>query len=119
MSDDEELDFMIQRFDNEHVDKIGITLGDQIKIFNWLKELALYRKLAGSLQEAAQINQNIGVICVNDSNDFRKAVSEAVSYMYTAHREVCTFPEMEIVNKVTGEKITALPTLCYQDITEY
>lgn len=119
MKDDKELEFMINRLDNTQVDKINFTEQDQMKIFNWLKELTLYRKLAGSLQEAGQIKSDAGVICVNDNNDFRKAVSEAVSYMYTAHHEVCTFPAMEIMNKITGEKITALPTLCYQDITKY
>ena len=52
--DSEDLAFMINRFDKTQVDKIYLTDKDQLQIFNWLKELALYRKLI-TLKEAARI----------------------------------------------------------------
>lgn len=52
--DSEDLAFMINRFDKTQVDKIHLTVKDQLQIFNWLKELALYRKLI-TLKEAARI----------------------------------------------------------------
>ena len=52
--DSEYLAFMINRFDKTQVDKIHLTVKDQLQIFNWLKELALYRKLI-TLKEAARI----------------------------------------------------------------
>ena len=52
--DSEDLAFMINRFDKTKVDKIHLTDKDQLQIFNWLKELALYRKLI-TLKEAARI----------------------------------------------------------------
>ena len=45
---------MINRFDKTQADKIHLTDKDQLQIFNWLKELALYRKLI-TLKEAARI----------------------------------------------------------------
>lgn len=53
-TDSEDLAFMINRFDKTQVDKIYLTNKDQLQIFNWLKELALYRKLI-TLKEAAHI----------------------------------------------------------------
>lgn len=53
-TDSEDLAFMINRFDTTQVDKIYFTDKDQLQIFNWLKELALYRKLI-TLKEAARI----------------------------------------------------------------
>ena len=53
-TDSEDLAFMINRFDKTQVDKIHLTNKDQLQIFNWLKELALYRKLI-TLKEAARI----------------------------------------------------------------
>lgn len=53
-TDSEDLAFMINRFDKIQVDKIHLTDKDQLQIFNWLKELALYRKLI-TLKEAARI----------------------------------------------------------------
>ena len=50
----EDLAFMINRFDKTQADKIHLTDKDQLQIFNWLKELALYRKLI-TLKEAARI----------------------------------------------------------------
>ena len=52
--DSEDLAFMINRFDKTQADKIYLTDKDQLQIFNWLKELALYRKLI-TLKEAARI----------------------------------------------------------------
>ena len=52
--DEEDLAFMINRFDTTQVDNIHLTAKDQLKIFNWLKELALYRKLI-TLKDAARI----------------------------------------------------------------
>ena len=52
--DEEYLAFMINRFDTTQVDNIHLTTKDQLKIFNWLKELALYRKLI-TLKDAARI----------------------------------------------------------------
>ena len=40
--------------DTTQVDNIHLTTKDQLKIFNWLKELALYRKLI-TLKDAARI----------------------------------------------------------------
>ena len=53
-TDSEDLAFMINRFDKTQADKIHLTDKDQLQIFNWLKELALYRKLI-TLKEAARI----------------------------------------------------------------
>lgn len=53
-TDSEDLAFMINRLDKTQVDKIHLTDKDQLQIFNWLKELALYRKLI-TLKEAARI----------------------------------------------------------------
>ena len=53
-TDSEDLAFMINRFDKTQVDKIHLTDKDQLQIFNWLKELALYRKFI-TLKEAARI----------------------------------------------------------------
>ena len=53
-TDSEDLVFMINRFDKTQADKIHLTDKDQLQIFNWLKELALYRKLI-TLKEAARI----------------------------------------------------------------
>lgn len=52
--DEKDLAFMINRFDTTQTDKIHLTDKDQLQIFNWLKELALYRKLI-TLKEAARI----------------------------------------------------------------
>ena len=52
--DSEDLAFMINRFDKTQVDKIHRTDKEQLEIFNWLKELALYRKLI-TLKEGARI----------------------------------------------------------------
>ena len=52
--DEEDLAFMINRFDTTQVNNIHLTTKDQLQIFNWLKELALYRKLI-TLKEAARI----------------------------------------------------------------
>ena len=53
-TDSEDLAFIINRFDKTQVDKIHLTDKDQLQIFNWLKELVLYRKLI-TLKEAARI----------------------------------------------------------------
>ena len=53
-ADSEDLALMINRFEKAQVDKIHLTDKDQLQIFNWLKELALYRKLI-TLKEAARI----------------------------------------------------------------
>ena len=52
--DSKDLALMINRFDKTQADKIHLTDKEQLQIFNWLKELALYRKLI-TLKEAARI----------------------------------------------------------------
>ena len=45
--DDPELEEMIHRFDYTPAPEINIDVNDQLKIYNWLQELKLYRKLHG------------------------------------------------------------------------
>lgn len=51
MKNDPELIEMIHRLNNTPVSELNIDLGDQVKIYNWLKELELYRKLCGPLNK--------------------------------------------------------------------
>lgn len=108
--DSEDLAFTINRFDTTQVDKIHLTDKDQLQIFNWLKELALYRKLAGPLKEAGQIT-------VGNSMEFRQAVIEATEYLYTSGHESCVFPEsVKIRNKITDKETSVIPVLCYSEL---
>lgn len=47
--DDPELEAMLYRFDHVSAPDIDIDVNDQLKIYNWLQELKLYRKLHGPL----------------------------------------------------------------------
>ena len=49
--DDPKIAEMIYRLGYTQVDDLNIDIQDQINIYNWLKELALYRKLCGPLNK--------------------------------------------------------------------
>lgn len=47
--DDSELSDMIHKFDTVSAPDLNLDVNDHMKIYNWLKELELYRKLHGPL----------------------------------------------------------------------
>ena len=47
--DDSELSDMIYKFDTVSAPDLNLDVNDHMKIYNWLKELELYRKLHGPL----------------------------------------------------------------------
>ena len=49
--DDPELRDMIHRFDYTPSPEMELDVNDHMKIYNWLKELELYRKLCGPLDK--------------------------------------------------------------------
>ena len=49
--DDIELEEMLYRLDNTPAPETEFDVNDQIKIYNWLQELKLYRKLCGPLDQ--------------------------------------------------------------------
>lgn len=49
--DDPELDEMIHRFDYTPAPDLHLDINDQIKIYNWLRELELYHKLCGPINK--------------------------------------------------------------------
>lgn len=50
-NDDVELIEMISRLDNTPADQLNIDIQDQMHIYNWLKELELYRHLCGPINK--------------------------------------------------------------------
>ena len=48
---DPELHDMIHRFDNTPAPELKLDVNDHMKLYNWLKELELYRKLCGPLNK--------------------------------------------------------------------
>lgn len=49
--DDPELADMIRRFDYTPAPELELDVNDQLKIYNWLRELELYHKLCGPLNK--------------------------------------------------------------------
>lgn len=49
--DDPELHDMIHRFDYIPAPELNLDVNDQLKIYNWLRELELYHKLCGPLSQ--------------------------------------------------------------------
>lgn len=49
--DDPELHDMIHRFDYTPAPELNLDVNDQLKIYNWLRELELYHKLCGPLSQ--------------------------------------------------------------------
>ena len=49
--EDPELANMIHKFDYTPTPELQLDLNDHMKIYNWLKELELYRKLCGPLNK--------------------------------------------------------------------
>ena len=47
--DDPELHDMIHRFDYTPAPNLELDVNDHLKIYNWLRELELYRKVCGPL----------------------------------------------------------------------
>ena len=49
--EDAELTDMIHKFDTIPAPKLELDINDHMNIYNWLKELELYRKLHGPLNK--------------------------------------------------------------------
>lgn len=47
--EDPELTDMIHRFDYTPAPELNLDVNDHIKIYNWLRELELYKKLCGPI----------------------------------------------------------------------
>ena len=47
--DDPELHNMIEKFDYTPAPELTLNIDEYFKIYNWLKELELYRKICGPL----------------------------------------------------------------------
>lgn len=47
--EDNELSDMIHKFDTVSAPDLNLNVNDHMRIYNWLKELELYRKLHGPL----------------------------------------------------------------------
>lgn len=47
--EDPELIDMIHRFDYTPAPELNLDVNDHLKIYNWLRELELYKKLCGSI----------------------------------------------------------------------
>lgn len=77
---------------------------DELRAFNHAKEME------------TKIENNI---VVNDTTDFRNAVIAITKYMAFFGKEVCTFREPINVDGYKGVKLQVIPTVCYQDVTEY
>lgn len=51
MNYDERLNEMINRFDTVPAPELNLDVNDHMAIYNWLKDLALYKKLYGELKK--------------------------------------------------------------------